>query len=68
MRVHYDGHEVMTYMGYMDLATGRTLVCVPGESYDISPDDLPSDGRFTEERLPETGRAKQITSASEVKE
>jgi hypothetical protein len=52
VRVTYHGHEVMTYGGYLDTATGGTLVCEPGGSYDISPDVLPTDGRFTLEEAP----------------
>ena len=43
----------MTYMNYTDVATGKTLVCVPGETYDITVANgnvppVPNDGRFTE--------------------
>lgn len=49
--VQYAGHEVMTYPGFLDTATGRTLTCVPGETYDVIPasgtsGDVPGDGRF----------------------
>jgi hypothetical protein len=42
----------MTYPGYLDADTGKTLTCVPGSSYDIVPaggtaSDVPTDGRFT---------------------
>ena len=37
----------MTYPGYIDLATGKTLVCEPGGTYDLLPDSVPTDGRFT---------------------
>jgi hypothetical protein len=50
--VIYHGHEVMIYNGYMDLMTGKTLTCTPGETYDITPvsagSGIPADGRFTE--------------------
>ena len=48
MKVAYHGSENLTYMGYLDVATSRTLYCTPGGVYDITPDVLPSDGRFTE--------------------
>ena len=44
----------MTYMNYTDAATGKTLVCCPGETYEIivasghSTPPVPNDGRFTE--------------------
>lgn len=55
MAVQYLGHMTMTYMDYIDLATGKTLVAVPGQSYNIIPNGghaaalpaVPSDGRFT---------------------
>ena len=46
----------MTYPDYIDAATGKTLVCVPGQSYNIVPasghpssagQTMPTDGRFT---------------------
>lgn len=44
----------MTYPHYIDLATGKTLVCEPGKSYDIMPGafaaPVPTDGRFTEKK------------------
>ena len=51
----YYGHETMTYMDYTDLATGKTLVCVPGGTYNVVPASghpasastpTPNDGRF----------------------
>jgi len=48
MKVIYHGHEVMTYVNYIDAVTGKTLVCEPGRVYDILPDVMPTDGRFTE--------------------
>ena len=48
MKVTYIGNEILTYMGYYDTETGTTLVCVPGKSYDITPEVMPTDGRFTE--------------------
>ena len=55
MAVRYLGSETMTYMDYVDLSTGTTLVAEPGCSYDIMPSGghaaempaMPSDGRFT---------------------
>lgn len=52
--VPYNGHVTMTYMDYIDTATGKTLVCVPGNSYSIAPASghpsattgTPTDGRF----------------------
>jgi hypothetical protein len=48
------GHVTMTYMNYIDTATGKTLVCVPGQSYTFAPNGghaspipgTPTDGRF----------------------
>jgi hypothetical protein len=46
----------MTYMDYIDLDTGKTLVCAPGQTYTIMPAsgnprsagmEMPNDGRFT---------------------
>jgi len=48
MKVRYHGLETLTYMGYLDVNTSRTLTCHHGETYDITPDVLPSDGRFSE--------------------
>jgi hypothetical protein len=54
--VTYYGHVTMTYMDYIDLATGKTLVCAPGQTYNIMPASgnprsagttMPNDGRFT---------------------
>lgn len=50
--VLYSGYETLTFMGYLDLATGRTLTCVPGGTYDIAPVnigdlDVPDTGHFT---------------------
>lgn len=45
----------MTYPDYIDLETGRTLVCQPGQTYNVSPasgnvrsagTEVPNDGRF----------------------
>jgi hypothetical protein len=56
MSVLYSGHVTMTYPDYIDAATGKTLVCVPGQSYNIVPasghptsasTSMPTDGRFT---------------------
>ena len=53
--MQYNGHVTMTYMDYIDVATGKTLVCVPGQSYTITPasgnirsagTSMPGDGRF----------------------
>jgi hypothetical protein len=49
--VLYSGAESLTYSGYIDLATGRTLACDPGGgTYNIAPinagADVPNDGRF----------------------
>ena len=48
MKVTFGGHEVMTYMGYIDTGTGRTLTCEPGGTYEIIPEVLPTDGRLAE--------------------
>lgn len=56
MSVLYSGHVTMTYPDYIDAVTGKTLVCVPGQSYNIVPasghpssasTSMPTDGRFT---------------------
>lgn len=55
MATIYNGHVTMTYMDYIDTATGKTLVCVPGQSYTFVPNGghavprpaTPTDGRFT---------------------
>jgi hypothetical protein len=53
--VTYYGHVTMTYPHYTDLATGRTLVAVPGQTYNVAPASgnilsagtlMPVDGRF----------------------
>lgn len=31
--VRFNGHDTMTYPDHIDLATGKTLVAVPGQSY-----------------------------------
>lgn len=59
--VSYSGHETLTFTGYLDLATERTLTCVPGGTYDIAPVSIsdpavPGTGHFTlveDESLPE---------------
>lgn len=55
MAAIFNGHVTMTYMDYIDTATGKTLVCVPGQSYTFAPNGghavprpaTPTDGRFT---------------------
>jgi hypothetical protein len=46
----------MTYPDYIDTATGKTLACVPGNTYNVIPASgnirsagttMPGDGRFT---------------------
>ena len=37
MRVAYGGQETLTFMDYIDLGTGRTLLAEPGGMYDITP-------------------------------
>lgn len=69
--VAYHGHVPMTYPHYIDLTTGKTLVCQPGRCYDIAPASgsplsaaagTPNDGRF--EILPrEDGRKKKAKDA-----
>ena len=68
MALQYNGHEVMTYMGYIDAATGKTLVCEPGGIYDIIPETMPSDGRFTEVVPPKTRRVKEDSIPEETPE
>lgn len=48
MLVTFHGHEVLTYLGYIDTSTGQTLVCEPGGTYEIIPEITPGDGRFSE--------------------
>ena len=43
MRVAYGGQEVLTFMDYIDLGTGRTLHAEPGGVYDITPAGRPVD-------------------------
>ena len=43
MRVAYGGQEAMTFMDYIDVATGRTLHAEPGGVYDITPAGRPVD-------------------------
>lgn len=53
--LQYLGHETMTYMDYLDVNTGKTLTCVPGQTYTFVPASghaapmsaVPGDGRFT---------------------
>jgi hypothetical protein len=33
----YTGHEVLTFMDYLDAETGRTLTAEPGGTYDVIP-------------------------------
>jgi len=55
MATVFNGHVTMTYMDYIDTATGKTLVCVPGQSYNFVPNNghavarpaVPTDGRFS---------------------
>jgi hypothetical protein len=72
----------MTYPDYIDLATGKTLICEPGGTYDLLPETVPTDGRFamvvpkengktipeTPEDKTESGVTEQVTSTEEVKE
>jgi hypothetical protein len=37
MRAAYTGHEVLTFMDYLDGETGRTLTAEPGGTYDVIP-------------------------------
>ena len=36
-RAVYSGHETLTFMDYLDLETGRTLLAEPGRVYDVAP-------------------------------
>ncbi len=38
----YAHHEALTFPGYIDLATGRTLHAEPGGTYDIAPASGPA--------------------------
>lgn len=50
-KVSYHGHATSMYTGYIDQITGQTLVCEPGETYNIlsvnAVHEVPLDGRFT---------------------
>ena len=50
MQVTYTGLVRLTYVDYMDLSTGKVLVCEPGGTYDVAPlnaaANYPPDGRF----------------------
>ena len=37
MRAVYTHHEALTFSGYLDQETGKTLVAEPGGTYDITP-------------------------------
>jgi hypothetical protein len=58
----------MTYPGYIDLATGKTLICEPGGTYDLLPETVPTDGRFTvstdREAIPEKEEEASVTEDS----
>ena len=43
MRVAFGGQEALTFMDYIDTATGRTLHAEPGGVYDIIPAGRPVD-------------------------
>jgi hypothetical protein len=60
--VTYNGHYTVTYMDYIDTATGKTLVCQPGQTYNVTPASghpasagttMPGDGRFSRNDLAE---------------
>ena len=77
--ITFYGHETMTYPHYIDLGTGKTLVCQPGQTYNVVPASgstlsagttMPNDGRFAAgklaaepEDLPENGKSKGRTPA-----
>jgi hypothetical protein len=53
--VTFYGHVTMTYPDYIDTSTGKTLVCQPGQTYNVVPASghpvaagttMPQDGRF----------------------
>jgi hypothetical protein len=57
--VQFTGQQPLTYPGYLDTATGRTLTCVPGGTYDVIPAsgtlaEIPTDGRFIRVITPRT--------------
>lgn len=80
--VTYYGHVTMTYMDYIDLGTGKTLVCQPGQTYNIVPASgnprsagmtMPNDGRFSanngrEAELGEEEERDEITRAEDPSE
>lgn len=54
--ITFYGHVPMTYSDWIDTATGKTLVCQPGGTYNVVPASgnirsvglsMPTDGRFT---------------------
>ena len=78
--VTYYGHVPMTYMYYIDTSTGKTLVCQPGQVYNIAPasgnihsvgTSMPGDGRFSvngDEAAEKTPPASKKARASGQKE
>jgi hypothetical protein len=70
--VQYTGHEVMTYPGFLDEDTGKTLTCIPGMAYSVIPvsgnaGDKPNDGRFSSaEDSRETAKATRPETRSAV--
>ena len=58
MQVTYTGPVRLTYVDYMDLSTGKVLVCEPGGTYDVAPlnaaDEYPQDGRFVQAKVKKT--------------
>jgi len=76
--ITFYGHETMTYPHYIDLATGKTLVCQPGQTYNVIPASgsvlaagttQPGDGRFTAGKLvtgPEEDEKKKGRTAAEA--
>ena len=72
-RAVFTGHEVLTFMDYLDAGTGRTLVAVPGGTYDIIPassgrplDDIPA-GWFVpvrEKATPKAAKAEEEPEGS----
>ena len=55
--VQFTGTQTLTYMGFFNEDTGKTLTCEPGGVYRVSP-GMPEDGRFVlvEKKSPGNGK------------
>lgn len=75
MSSQYYGHVTVYYPDYIDTATGKTLTCVPGQSYNITPASghpisggttVPADGHFTASLGASAVLKKEITIPDEA--